>query len=119
MDLRRARPDGAHSGPVWHPWRWNRAARSARALRLAQRPDAAASLHSATRIVKAKTPPHRIGKRRATRIGVIAQQPTDNLHRIGPGQRALDLVLNFHGATIYAARENVQWYSWEMGRAGK
>ena len=60
---------------------------------------------------------HRIGKRRAIRIGILTQEPTDKLDRVLLGQDALDLDWNFHGATINAARENVQHYLWTMGRA--
>ena len=68
--------------------------------------------------MKSKMLAHRIGKRRAIRIGILTQKTTDQLDGVLLGQGAFDLVLNFHGATINAARKNVQRYLWAMGRAG-
>ena len=66
--------------------------------------------------MKSKMLAHRIGKRRAIRIGILTQKTTDQLDGVLLGQGAFDLVLNFHGATINAARKNVQHYLSAMGR---
>ncbi len=60
-----------------------------------------------------------IRKRRPVPIGILTQQPTDNLDRTLLGQRALNLILNFHNATIIAPHKVVQRYLWALGRASR
>ena len=78
--------------------------------------NAAAALDPAAGIVKSKTPTHGIGKRRPRLMTILTQEHTDNLDGVLLGQRALDLALTFHSATINAGMENVQHYLWGMGR---